>query len=116
MKHISLSLLKHRAIIKKPANYNTGLVPDYVVDASDVPCLVVPEAERQSDMSLGRMVTGRYQVLFQPGVELEPGYKALITEAVVGKHSTEWKDMGTFLMETVVKADTHVEAIAIKET
>lgn len=113
---IALSILKHRAIIKKPAGYNTGIVPEFAIDASDVPCLVVPEAERQSDMSLGRMVTGRYQILFQPGAEVKPGYKALITEAVVGKYSTEWKDMGTFQMETVVAADTHVEAIAIKET
>lgn len=113
---ISVDRLPHRAIIKKPADFNAGLIPDFVVSETDVPCWLVPETDRISGTGLGRMITGRYQILFQKGTEISPGWKAVVSERIVGKYSTETKDIGTFQMETVVITDTHTEAIAVKET
>jgi hypothetical protein len=116
MRPLSLRALPHRATIRKPGQYNTGRIPGYSETATDVPCKLIPETTSRAEHGLGRMLTGRYQVLFRAGVEVLPGWRLDIFERVHSKTSTETKGIGTYEVETAVSCATHVEAILIRQT
>lgn len=104
--------LPHRAVIKRPGTHDVGEAPGFDIIASVVKCWLVPEGTRREGAGFGFFATGRYQLLFKHGVNLEVGWRVDVTERQSG---VDWKLIGTYEIESVIAAQTHTEAVCVRQ-
>ncbi len=101
---ISLSILKQLATLTAPAHTDgtlEGGMPDYETQAENVPCWVIPESTGSFGGIMGRIPTGRHQVLLQPAVTIKEEWRVTV-------------DAVSYEVVQVLAFNTHTEAILNK--
>ena len=99
--------LPHRETIRRPSQHDIGEVPVFDNLFTGVKCWCVPEGMRSAETGFGYVVTGRYSILFKHGLVVEPKWWVDVTDAGV--------PIGTYVIDQVISAKTHVEVIGVRQ-